>query len=249
MDRNDVISRIGLEKCSSVDTYAVSDEYSCGPTSDRGYDSISMSGISNGSAASNSSYVSHASWAGRRGRKRFKTEQDLPQLTHPRERQANHTFQCTWCYRGFNRKDSWKRHEESEHCPQKEYVCMLDGYTMTDHSGLTRCVFCYSSDVSEEHLGLHKVMECYQRAEAERSFARSDLLTQHIQQKHRSDLRNTILARDFSRLTSSWQRPFVSAAQAGWLCGFCQLKFTDWGPRCQHVAQHFIAGEDMTNWD
>lgn len=245
VDRNDVISRFGLEKCSRIDT-SVFDEYSCGLTSDRGYDSISMSGISNGSAASNSSHVSHASWAGRRGRKRFKTEQDLPQLTqkYPLERKANHTFQCTWCYRVFHRKDSWKRHEESEHYPQKEYVCMLDGYTVTDFSGVSRCVFCYSSDVSEKHLELHEVRECYQRPEAERSFARSDLLTQHIRQKHFL----VGMGMQIYGLTSSWARPFSSANMATLSCGFCLLNFTDWGLRCQHVAQHFIDGSDMTDW-
>lgn len=125
---------------------------------------------------------------------------------------------------------------------------MLNGYTVKDDNGVTRCVFCHSYDVSEKHLGLHKVRECYQRAEAERSFARDDLLTQHVRQKHRSvgiDGRNQIFYSDVHDLTSSWERPFCAAIPS---CGFCPRKFTDWGLRCQHVARHFIAGQDMTSW-
>ena len=118
---------------------------------------------------------------------------------------------------------------------------MLHGYTDTDDGGVTRCVFCGSDDVSEEHLGLHRVMECFQREPAKRSFARPDALLQHIRQKH--------LAVGQTRpWASAWERPLLSGGRASWECGFCLYEFPSWNLRCKHVAQHFIAGDDMSNW-
>lgn len=228
-----------------ISNYSTSDVFSCGANSDRGFDSRSISGISNESSASNSSQVSHASWAGRQGRKRYKMEQKRAFSEHgfPLVKQQNVTYQCTWCYQGFARSYCWKRHEESLHCPQHEYVCMLHGYTETDRRGETCCVFCGSNDISEDHLERHKARECYQKAEGERSFARPDALVQHIRQKHHTTARNIPPSG-----THSWRRPLRSS-EARWRCGFCQnFEFTEWNRRCQHVASHFIDGKDMSSW-
>lgn len=106
------------------------------------------------------------------------------------------------------------------------------------------CVFCASNDISEEHLGLHNVWECYQKPEAKRSFARLDALVQHIRLVHKVPLER----RNRAVNLSDWRRALRSDDQAKWICGFCQRVFTDWNLRCRHVAQHFTDGQDMTSW-
>ena len=207
---------------------------------DRGYDTMSMSGVSSGhSANSYGSHVSHGSWAGRKGRKRSKIGNQG--YMQPSKKQQV-VYQCTWCRQGFGRKDSWKRLEESEHCPQKEYVCMLNGPKYTDPSfrDLILCVFCGSPDSSEDHLRGYRAQECYTKPEIERSFARPDNLVQHIRQIHNP-------VRVFSYKDHNWVRP-IQPPGAQWLCGFCSMPFTDWNSRATHIAAHFCSGDDMSSW-
>ena len=221
------------------------------PVNDRGYDSVSMSGFSSAnSASSNGSQASHGSWAGRKGRKRIKIG-NRGLAPNSRRRQGARIFQCTWCCQGFERKDSWKRHEESEHCAQKEYVCMLYGPTQDSRIlNLQSCVFCGSPNPSEAHLEGHRVHECYAKPEAERSFSRFDNLIQHIEQIHLSSYvrppsQNTSHWCRF--IFSSWRRP-IPGRQTQWQCGFCPSMFMNWDQRATHIAKHFVRGEDMSGW-
>ena len=184
-----------------------------------------------GSMSGGSSGASHGSWAGRRGRKRCKVE-PLEQ------RQDDDTYQCTWCYKGFTRKDSWKRHEESEHCPVGEYVCMINGPT-DFYQDKSICLFCSCLDPSAEHLKSHRVDKCLCRSENERSFARLDSLQQHIKQMHPNAINTVHLSKFYRRL-----EPDRSAL---W-CGFCKTELTDWNVRIQHVAKHITSGLDMSSW-
>ena len=197
------------------------------------YDSGSMSaGASSvASAGSYASGISHGSWAGRRGRKRCKVEL-LGQ------RQDDEIYQCTWCYRGFTRRDSWKRHEESEHCPIGEYVCMINGPT-DNNQDQSMCVFCSGLDSSAEHLQRHRVNKCLARPETERSFARLDSLQQHIKQMHPNST-NTVHP-------SKFYRRLAPPRTALW-CGFCKTEFIDWTVQVKHVANHFTSGWDMSSW-
>ena len=173
---------------------------------DRGYDSISMSGFSSAnSASSNGSQASHGSWAGRKGRKRSKIG-NRGLVPHSRRRLGALIFQFTWCCQGFERKDSWKRHEESEHCAQKEYVCLLYGLTDSSMYGLPSCVFCDSPNSSEAHLRGHRILECYAKPEVERSFSRFDNLIQHIRQMYQSPYVRARL-RNTNHWSRHWCRP------------------------------------------
>ncbi|MCJ1355603.1 MAG: hypothetical protein MMC33_005595 [Icmadophila ericetorum] len=207
----------------------------------QGYDSISMSGVSSAaSGASNTSSISHQSWTGRRGRKRTKLPPTQKESLSPRKKTA--LYQCTWCCKSFSRKDTWKRHEESEHCPQKEYVCMLDGpvYSLSGSLALSLCVFCPVINPSDEHLQTHNASSCFTKDVAERSFARRDGLVQHVKLKHNAHVKKSLIDR--------WARTLRSLEQSKWPCGFCHETVQGWISRSQHIAKHFEAGLDMTSW-
>ena len=67
----------------------------------------SVSNISRAaSASSNASEASRGSWAGRRGRKQCKIEGPQGPIKYSKIKQDDGVYQCTWYYKGFNRKDS-----------------------------------------------------------------------------------------------------------------------------------------------
>ena len=141
------------------------------------HDSGTVSGVSSGASANSiASGMSCSSGIGRQGRKQRKIEESI---CFPQQKRRDHHFQCTWCYQEFNRKDAWKRHKESEHCPLGEYVCMLNGPTDDKHDPPIY-VFCSYRGPSQEHLQSHKVNPCYSRPEAQRSFTRPDSLRQQL---------------------------------------------------------------------
>ena len=209
-----------------------------------GYDSVSMSGISSAnSASSNVSQASHGSWAGRKGRKRSKIEERSKNegrrsRKHSKSQPGTCTFVCTWCRQRFRRKDSWKRHEESEHCPQKEYVCLLNGPTEMDAQGSPLCAFCRIPFPSEDHLREHRAQECYAKSENQRSFARLDSLDQHIRQMHSFSRSRTSLNTNKSQV---WYR-LIPFRQTQLICGFCPSRLTGWDERASHIADHFRNG-------
>ena len=204
----------------------------------RRHESGSVSGVS--SAASASSNVSKNSYGSRTGRqgKRIKVDVHRGLSESVKEKQYGHLFQCTWCYQGFSRKDAWKRHEEVEHCPGGEFVCMLNGPTHYSRDS-SICVFCSRRDPTIEHFRGHRVDQCYSRPESKRCFTRPDSFQQHIRQMHPNSS-NSVPLRKFYRL-------FPSAGRV-WCCGFCEAEITDWNVRATHIANHFVAGLDMRSW-
>ena len=210
----------------------LSQAYSPKPLHDQGYDSISLSGVSSAaSAASNTSQISHKSWKGRRGRKRVKLQEVQTDAQSLNRKLA--PYQCTWCREVFSRRDTWKRHEESEHCPQKENVCMLNGsahrlnYSFYDYGNepsaivawQTRCAFCPVTNPDDAHLQTHNALTCYAKDIADRSFARLDGLVQHIKLKHNVHVNKSMIRH--------WERPLQSPDQAKWQCWFCQQILED----------------------
>lgn len=112
-----------------------------------------ISGRGSESGASDVSMASHASWSGRQGRKKIQPESPFKKPS-PKE-SKDKIYQCTWCWKPFKTKYDWRRHEESQHAPQTEWVCMFDGL-----------------DVG------------FMKPNCERSFDRKDHLVQHLRNTH-----------------------------------------------------------------
>jgi hypothetical protein len=219
----------------SDETDAQHDQYRVSG-SDRGYDSVSMSGFSNSSSfGSHGSNASHASWSGRKGRKRHRT---APNLSSDAEDSMHfHKYQYTWCFQSFKRAWEWQRHEESQHAPQKEYVCLYDvplGYGV--------CVFCDVENPDDAHYKIeHQADRCFSRPLRDRAFDRKDHLRQHIRQIHKP--------RKALKDIETWSREIPNSTQlGGWLCGFCHEAIPTWADRLLHVRNHFDTGSNMQDW-
>ena len=179
------------------------------------------------------------SMAGRRGKKRTKTQ-------FPKEIQDGKQYQRTWCYQGFPRKDPWIRHQETEHCGQKEYVCMPNGPVEHDITGLEYCVFCHVPHPTEAHLKKHSAIECSSKSKDERTFRRFDYLAQHAKPVHLKSADDVHVNRN---LLGHWEQQLHSAHNGiSYTCGFCEKTLKDWKSRNNHVAEHFENGSDMRSW-
>ncbi|KAH0541818.1 hypothetical protein FGG08_003701 [Glutinoglossum americanum] len=188
---------------------------------DTNYDSISVSG-STESAASNISYSSQSSQYPRKGRK-------LAHTKTARHRPLEKRFQCTFCGVGFLTSYDWRRHEESQHFPQQEWICMWDGPRVREDEQLV-CVFCGTADTSDYHMAsAHNALDCYHKEIPERTFTRKDHLIQHVRQVHK--------AKGESPHMRGWSRPI--RYDCSWACGFCEMRFGDWQARVRHIDKHF----------
>ncbi|KAH0558925.1 hypothetical protein GP486_004446 [Trichoglossum hirsutum] len=201
------------------------------------YDGISTSGSGRSViSTSNISYSSLSSQYPRKGRRR--TSRTLPNLD------TSSKFQCTFCSKGFQTKHDWKRHEESRHVPQEEWVCMLDSTQIAlckivDGKSVWVCMFCGSADTSDEHLeSAHNIHTCLSKDIPERTFTRKDHLVQHIRHTHR--------AVGETPYVQNWSRPI--RYDHGWICGFCGARMCTWSARVSHVSRHFAKQLRMDSW-
>ena len=147
-------------------------------------------------------------------------------------------FQCTFCHEQLRPK-SWKRHEESQHLPQKQYTCMPFGLPIA--SGTSNCVFCGAFCQDEEHniLCSRRVFDCLQRPLDERTFGRRDKLVQHIRTFHYCNVEKHVL-----ETWSSTARDYTLVFD----CGFCDERNMTWKTRAAHIASHFRDGMTMSSW-
>ncbi|KAF2147328.1 uncharacterized protein K452DRAFT_282335 [Aplosporella prunicola CBS 121167] len=225
-----------------------------------------------GSNSSHASLDSAANYAPRRGRKRHRvfsfhgggpstggasSSGSSSNISVARPRADPHRiYQCTFCVRDFAQKYDWRRHEESVHLPQKEWVCMPDGpatrspcpsstTTTTTTSAVTNdvhCVFCNAPNPSAAHLATHNVAPCLAAPLSARTFTRKDKLIQHLGQVHRH-------APAAAANVGAWCRRVERGAPLVLACGFCGLApLRDWPARVEHVAAHFAEGLDMALW-
>ncbi|CAI6335279.1 unnamed protein product [Periconia digitata] len=194
------------------------------------------SSSSAGSAESSRSqnYDSFHHRGARRGRRR-RQDSSKKQITSVARKPSSPSrrFQCTFCTLDFVQKYDWRRHEESVHFPQKEWVCMPDG-PVDDNS---RCVFCNHHDPDKRHLDSHRSIECSDAPHAQRAFLRKDKLIQHIKQVH---------ACQPPKMIKSWCRPISHDVSI--LCGLCVSVLPDWGARADHIVSHFSNGISMEMW-
>ncbi|EFQ94015.1 hypothetical protein CFE70_002552 [Pyrenophora teres f. teres 0-1] len=157
---------------------------------------------------------------------------------------SSKTWQCTFCYQHIAHK-SWRRHEETQHRPKRKWTCLLTGPRLQVVSGTansTYCVFCKISDPSEDHLLLaHRISECANKSEHERTFLRPDHLRQHVNNFHKAPLDGKV--RDL------WRRGGTGNETAeDWICGFCGHELKTWEARETHIARHFKDGSTMADW-
>lgn len=184
---------------------------------------------------------------------------------HPMDSQSmlfneqNKKYHCTWppCIQSFARKSDWKRHEETIHAPQEEWICMphhpVNFHGLHDNSNTLksyRCEFCATSSIfttdtmahdvtsaADEHLtNEHKYLPCFDKPLAERTFARKDKLKQHLQQVHGQD-------GPMSTYQTGWVRSLNE--DAVFECLFCKASGMSWSQRVEHVAAHFETGEAL----
>lgn len=224
----------------------------------------------NASATSVNSFGSSSSWAPRRGRRRYQSSSSLSlaasssKLASSKEK----IYQCTWCGDAFARKSDWKRHEQSTHLPQEEWVCMPSYPICSDEEGLAVCEFCgvrfekkddfndgmvsevstYSSFFVPERNTLvldlhlqehHKYQSCFSKPASERTFTRKDKLQQHLVQVHGLQAMSKFIV-------AKWK--FQVNQNLRFTCGFCGSCLDSWDERAHHVASHFENGKDLSSW-
>lgn len=190
--------------------------------------SVSDTAFSSGSSSSAGSIDSANSRGPRRGRKRQRepTQKTLETVIRKRSDPLK-KYQCTFCTSDFAQKYDWRRHEESVHFPQKEWVCMPDGPT---HN--SRCVFCDLQHPDEKHLESHNCIQCSKAPHSQRTFLRKDKLIQHIGQVHGCPHPKGI---------KDWCRPVQQSVTL--ICGLCGLIQQSWNARaeCVHLLPLFLS--------
>ncbi|KAL6709297.1 hypothetical protein ACN47E_001704 [Coniothyrium glycines] len=162
----------------------------------------------------------------------------------PGNDKAQETWQCTFCYAPIAPK-SWRRHEETQHRPKRKWTCLRDGpcVVISSRSSESKvCAFCMIKDPTEEHLlQSHRIGECLQKREEERTFLRPDHLRQHVKNFHKATLWDE--TRDLWRTDGRNEKEVEN-----FTCGFCSTELKTWAVRETHIAGHFKDGLTMAAW-
>ncbi|CAG8979063.1 hypothetical protein HYALB_00000192 [Hymenoscyphus albidus] len=153
------------------------------------------------------------------------------------------TYTCTICHRAFQRKDDWRRHEES-HDPQKYWICLI-GDPAVPMEGGRMCVFCnrFFSKAQREEMNIHlvkehKINEC---AHKNPKWHRKDKLKQHLSQVHN-------LSEDALSLWEEWNRDVRK--KWAWGCGYRGECSLTWKDRVNYIAEHYEKqGLVSHSWD
>lgn len=222
--------------------------------------SITMS--RNTSAVSVTSVASSSSLlAARKGRKRHRSSSaSLPSLSKASSSKEK-VYQCTWCGEAFGRKSDWKRHEQSSHFPQEEWVCMPSYPIQLDEKGFPTCAFCDTrlddpsfmpgsddsllpSSIANNDIELHLQQQhnfrpCFDKPFPERTFTRKDKLQQHLAQVHNLYTMKKVMATEWKHAVNR---------NMTFTCGFCSTRLDGWHERANHIALHFEEGENMSTW-
>ncbi|KAF2495543.1 hypothetical protein BU16DRAFT_561826 [Lophium mytilinum] len=176
----------------------------------------------------------------RRGRKRQRdqsTKEPISVIRRPSD--PSKIYQCSFCTSDFLQKYDWRRHEESVHFPQKEWICMPDGPAYDDADGIARCVLCNEALRLPSHFETHNCATCLTNPRADRTFTRKDKLLQHIVQVHK-------VAQFDNDKKLNWCRPIQHKITI--TCGICGIHPATWAERADHLATHFAEGHGMQFW-
>ncbi|KAF2429416.1 hypothetical protein EJ08DRAFT_278732 [Tothia fuscella] len=155
-------------------------------------------------------------------------------------------FFCVVCSQEFKSFSEWKRHEESVEFQAWEWVCCLGMETFPSGN----CIFCMAKQVDSSHMiSKHQFFRCCGKLEMDHMpFSRKDHLREHIRRKHHTDKDTEPPALNI--MLNNWRRPNPKINQDALRCGFCGLVFAigKWDQRCEHVANHFKQGLNMSAW-
>lgn len=197
------------------------------------------------SSASSLNRVGGGSRSGRQGRRRVYNVQALP-----RERtEESKPYQCIRCYKPFATSSDMRRHIETQHDPQKQWICMrggLPGLRVLDDLLQPICILCHCPDPGDDHFhNSHNALPCIQKHPSH-SFDRRDQLSGHITRLHDKDGHGLP---GLSNVLKRWESPLYGPGrEPSRYCGFCQTEQVGWQKFINHIAKHYSEGCDMTKW-
>ncbi|EEP82293.1 conserved hypothetical protein [Uncinocarpus reesii 1704] len=194
----------------------------------------SISDMSFASVFSHRSSRSSFGSADTRDRRRRRHKSAVGQNVFQKSRAAR-IYQCTFCTDSFPTKYDWQRHEKSLHLALDKWTCAPQGGIILEN-GEALCAFCRQPNPDEGHLESHNYTACQEKSTQERTFYRKDHLNQHLRLMHNVKL-------------GPWMDQWKSATtELKSRCGFCSATFTTWKDRVDHLAAHFKAGTEMSQW-
>lgn len=211
------------------------------------------------STESNSSYLSFVSRGSRQGRRRWAQRTAFPYPSPTKHRSSSGTSErqtsrpnrekgsmfCTWsgCTAKFRTRYDWARHEEAVHYYPYHWVCCLEEANPTV---LATCFVCDAENVTLEHIAYVHFGKCVTQNRADRTFFRSDQLSQHIKGVHLAAKTKCRLPKD---VLDAWRIDNPSLLPSALFCGFCWTTFSTWAERQDHVFGHFQKGATKCDWN
>jgi hypothetical protein len=172
----------------------------------------------------------------RKDRRRRRRPASTPQSVTAQKSRGARIFQCTFCTDTFPAKYDWQRHEKSLHLALEKWTCAPKGGLITI-GGNRICAFCRAVNPTAEHIENHNFSTCQEKTLQERTFYRKDHLRQHLRLMH--DVK-------FDASMEAWKSTTTEIKSR---CGFCPKVFRTWQERIDHLAAHFKAGADMSQWE
>jgi hypothetical protein len=171
----------------------------------------------------------------RKERRRRRRPASTPQSVTAQKSRGARIFQCTFCTDTFPAKYDWQRHEKSLHLALEKWTCSPNGGIVVV-GGNKICSFCRALNPGVDHLEEHNLSTCQEKTVQERTFYRKDHLRQHLRLMH--DVK-------FDTSMEAWKS---TTSEIKSRCGFCPKVFRTWQERIDHLAAHFKAGADMSQW-
>jgi hypothetical protein len=150
-------------------------------------------------------------------------------------------YDCTFCRTTFLSKFGWWRHENTLHHQKEVWVCRLD--EVAPLGLFWSCAFCEQGLQLDPFMpyhgdGEHRFRHCKDQGKC---FGRKDELVQHLRGFHRYSKREL-------PSVETWTRT-VEQPDMVWKCGVCNLTFTEWFVRLNHIGKHWDAGLTMRDWN
>jgi hypothetical protein len=122
-------------------------------------------------------------------------------------------------------------------------VCCLEEANPTV---LATCFVCDAENITLEHIAQVHFGKCVTQNRTDRTFFRSDQLSQYIKGVHLDATTKWRLPKD---VLDAWRIDNPSLLPSALYCGFCWTTFSTWAERQDHVFGHFFKGLDKRDWD